>query len=240
MRGISTTFTEESGIFCSRTHMPLGWSKAGPSPSFSWSLDPSPAEASYSCNPAVSFTSVKIWERAHLGNPEWENQSQYCVLWTKTEETLPGAPAFQRKYHSWNKHKTFRSWKGTSILLLVLARKKKDIMYPKFQRNITPTKKPLSLFQVLSAVQHYRTKFIRNANELFDLVFSWQLTFIFTQSQIYTNLSDTIKSDFIYQTLKSFILGFSNLRKSLNLLFLQTHHHLLLYPPPLIYKKTAC
>jgi hypothetical protein len=86
-------------------------------------------------------------------------------------------------------------------------------MYPKFQRNITPTKKPLSLFQVLSAVQHYRTKFIRNANELFDLVFSWQLTFIFTQSQIYTNLSDTIKSDFIYQTLKSFILGFSNLKK---------------------------
>lgn len=92
----------------------------------------------------------------------------------------------RREYQRVNSYKSFGSWKDASILPLALARgKKKDFTCVKFKKNTSPTKKPLSVFQVLTAVQHFLTKLIRNANKLFDLLFPWP--FICTQTQIYTN-----------------------------------------------------
>ena len=102
-----------------------------------------------------------------------------------------------------------------------------NIIFVKFKKNTSLTKKPLSVFQVLSAIQHFLTKLIRNANTLFDLLFAWQ--FICTQSQNYTSLSDKYSKN---QTLFTRQSRFSfQLRKSLNLFILQGPSFSLLHLP---------
>ena len=91
--------------------------------------------------------------------------------------------------------KAFRSWKVSSTLPLTLAREQ-DIIHVKLGKNIPPTRNSLSVFRVLSAVPHFLTKLIRNANKLLDLFFPWKLVFMFTESQIYTS-SDTHNKNYV-------------------------------------------
>lgn len=132
--------------------MPLDWcSKQG-----------LPLPASHPTSPTPRH---RPWSQACFLHPVVQGFQRACLRKQQKRESCTHSVCYGQRQNS-NLPKTqtfkgnishFRCWKDILIFASSIGQENNDIIYPKFQRTTALTMKPLSLFQLLSAMQHFHT-----------------------------------------------------------------------------------
>lgn len=147
---ISTVFTEESGTFAQlvweTAHCHLAGAADRAFPPSSWSSHPSSQCTGQGCSPAFCFVLSKGSKELGWGKKRRTESHTHSVCY--------GQMTCQKHKSFKGNMRVFRCWKDTEILPLVLAKKIMTLYIQKFLRN---TMEPLSLLQLLSAMQHFHT-----------------------------------------------------------------------------------